>query len=80
MFALLSRYLDLELPPETCRQIEAHIAGCQPCVEFTESLRRTIDLVRHYSPAAPPAPLGEAARARLLESYKKMLAARQFSR
>ena len=36
IFALLSQYLDLELPPDACEKIEAHIAGCSPCVDFTE--------------------------------------------
>lgn len=35
MFALLSEYLDLELPAEACRKMETHIGGCEPCAEFT---------------------------------------------
>jgi len=77
VFALLSQYLDVELPVEVCQQIETHIAGCGPCVEFTESLRKTVELCRQYSPAGPPAPIGEAARMRLLDAYKTMLEARQ---
>ncbi|HUD98644.1 MAG TPA: zf-HC2 domain-containing protein [Bryobacteraceae bacterium] len=37
IFAALSEYLDLELPPEACRELEAHLAGCAPCIEFAES-------------------------------------------
>ena len=76
VFALLSEYLDLELPPETCKQIEQHVAGCGPCVEFTESLRKTVDLCRQYKPAELPAPMGQEARARLLEAWGRMLANR----
>ena len=50
VFAMLSDYLNMELPPEACQEIEAHIAGCRPCVEFAESLRKTVDLCRHYQP------------------------------
>ena len=32
IFARLSEYLDAELPPDACADIEAHIAGCAPCV------------------------------------------------
>ena len=48
VFALLSDYLNLELPPEACLEVEAHLAGCDPCVEFAESLRKTVDLCRQY--------------------------------
>ena len=48
VFALLSDYLNLELPPEACAEVEHHLAGCEPCVEFAESLRKTVDLCRQY--------------------------------
>ena len=76
MFALLSDYLNLELPPDACQEIEAHIAGCAPCVEFAESLRKTVALCRKYEPSEPPRPLGDAAKTQLLEAYRKMLAQR----
>jgi len=80
VFALLSDYLNLELPPEACEEIEAHIAGCSPCVEFAESLRKTVDLCRQYQPAELPAPMGQEAKAQLLEAYTRMVAARAGSR
>jgi anti-sigma factor RsiW len=73
---MLSDYLNLELPPEACHEIEAHIAGCPPCIEFAESLRKTVDLCRRYQPAELPRPMGQEAKAQLLDAYKKMLAAR----
>ena len=76
IFALLSDYLNLELPPETCQEIEAHITGCSPCIEFAESLRKTVDLCRQYQPTELPAPMGKEAKAQLLEAYGRMLAAR----
>ena len=77
VFALLSDYLNLELPPETCQDIEAHIAGCEPCIEFADSLRKTVDLCRQYRPTEFPAPLGQKAKAQLMEAYARMLAARK---
>lgn len=76
IFAMLSAYLDLELPPETCREIEEHLAGCPPCIEFVESLRKTVDLCRHYEPTETPAPLAEEARRDLMAAYQRMLEAR----
>jgi len=74
VFALLSDYLNLELPAGACQEIEAHIAGCSPCIEFSESLRKTVQLCRQYQPAELPEPIGQEARAQLLEAYRRMLA------
>lgn len=76
IFALLSQYLDLELPPDACEKIEAHIAGCAPCVEFAESLRKTVELCKQYRPAELPAPIGKQARGQLLEAYRRTRPAR----
>jgi RNA polymerase sigma-70 factor (ECF subfamily) len=77
VFALLSEYLNLELPPEACADVEAHIAGCPPCVEFAESLRKSVELCRKYGPSEMPEPLSEDARRQLTEAYRKMLEARR---
>jgi anti-sigma factor RsiW len=77
VFSLLSEYLNLELPPEACQEIETHLAGCQPCIEFAESLRKTVELCRQYQPAELPAPIGEKAREQLLEAYGKVLRGRK---
>jgi anti-sigma factor RsiW len=76
IFATLSEYLDLELPPEACREMEAHFAGCPPCVEFAESLRKTVALCHEYQAGEMPGPIGEAARARLIEAWREALAGR----
>jgi anti-sigma factor RsiW len=77
IFALLSQYLDLELPPDACQEIESHLSGCAPCIEFADSLRKTVDLCRRYQPAELPQPIGDEARSQLLSAYGKMLAARK---
>jgi len=40
VFALLSDYLDGELPPDEMKRLESHIGGCSPCVTFVDSLRK----------------------------------------
>jgi RNA polymerase sigma-70 factor (ECF subfamily) len=77
VFSLLSEYLNLELPPDACQEIETHLAGCPPCIEFAESLRKTVDLCRHYQPTELPEPIGKQAREQLLDAYGKMLAGRK---
>jgi len=74
--ALLSEYLNLELPPDACQEIETHLAGCAPCVAFAESLRQTVALCREYQPGEMPGPIGDSARARLQEAWQRMVEAR----
>ena len=80
LFALLSEYLDEELPPDTCEQIRSHIAGCPPCVEFVNSLERSVRLLHEYRSEEAPGPLPEPARNELRETYRRMLAARGLRR
>ena len=77
MFALLSEYLDMELPAEACKEMDSHINGCEPCAAFTESLRQTIALCREYQPKELPGPIARDARQKLFEAYQKMFADRR---
>jgi anti-sigma factor RsiW len=77
IFGLLSQYLDAELPEDMCRQIDAHISGCAPCVEFLESLKKSIEICHTYKNHERPGPLPAAAREELLTAYQKMMAARK---
>ncbi|MCE5309169.1 MAG: zf-HC2 domain-containing protein [Acidobacteriales bacterium] len=77
IFAQLSAYLDAELPEATCEEIQAHITNCQPCVEFIDSLRRTVELCHGHASPERPAPLNEEAREKLLAAYREMIAARK---
>ena len=78
VFAALSEYLDMELSPASCEELEAHLAGCPPCIKFVESLRKSIGLCHRYSLAEPPKPLSKDARHELQAAYRKMLAAREY--
>ena len=42
----LSEYIDGELNPELCREIEKHLAGCENCRVILNTTKRTIDLVQ----------------------------------
>jgi anti-sigma factor RsiW len=77
VFARLSAYIDGELTPENRRELEEHLCGCAPCVEFVDSLRRTVELCRQFEPESSPAPMTAEARERLLAACRKMLASRR---
>jgi anti-sigma factor RsiW len=71
IFALLSEYLDGQLPPATCEELEQHIRGCAPCVAFVESLKRSIGICREYSPSEEPPPLDPTVKELLKASYQR---------
>jgi anti-sigma factor RsiW len=76
VFEMLSEYIDGELPVDTCEQIERHIADCPPCVQFVESLRKSVRAFRDYRPGDDPPPLSPEAKAQLAKAYQEMLSRR----
>jgi RNA polymerase sigma-70 factor, ECF subfamily len=58
IFAMLSEYLNAELPVKNCRELERHLKGCEPCIAYLESLKRTVEVCRRYEvrKVPPPAP------------------------
>jgi predicted anti-sigma-YlaC factor YlaD len=77
IFALLSEYLDAELDPASCSEIEKHLKDCQPCIEFLNSLKRTVRLCGSCAPPDQPAPLTPAQKDQLLQAYRRSMAARR---
>lgn len=74
---MLSEYLDGELPPATCAELDRHIRGCAPCVAFVESLRKSVRLCRGYLPEIEAPPLSEEGKHTLQDAYARLLAARR---
>lgn len=70
LFARLSAYLDGELSAQERRQIEEHLCGCPPCVEFIESLRRTVDLCHGFEPEGELPPVGPELKQKLLAAFR----------
>lgn len=76
IFELLSEYLDREIPPTLCSEIERHIQDCPPCVAFVDSLKKSIGLCRDLKAADPPPPLPDEVRTRLLDAWQKAIPVR----
>jgi anti-sigma factor RsiW len=62
----LSDYIDGELPPGLCKELEAHMAGCTNCTVVVNTLKRTIELYQED----PDQELPEEAKKRL---YHRLL-------
>ena len=55
LFERLSEYVDGELPENICAEIRQHMEGCEPCVAFANTLKKTADLCRRL-PSKPMPP------------------------
>ncbi len=55
LFERLSEYVDGELSEEICQEIRKHMDGCDPCVNFAKTLKKTADLCRRL-PSQPIPP------------------------
>ncbi len=77
VFARLSEYIDGELDADGRTEIEEHIADCAPCVEFLESLRRSVELSKSMQGAEAPLPVPPALEERLKSAWQAALARRR---
>jgi RNA polymerase sigma-70 factor (ECF subfamily) len=59
---LLSRHLEGEIAPQTCAEMERHVAACPRCHAACESLRETLKLCRTSPPHDVPEPIKESIR------------------
>lgn len=46
IFEKISDYIDRDLDPGICDEIENHIRDCEPCVAFLNTLKKTVELFR----------------------------------
>jgi anti-sigma factor RsiW len=65
IFLRLSEYLDGDLPPDLCEEIQRHLAVCPACRAFTNTLRATIELCGKLPPVPIPPDLRRKLRAAL---------------
>ena len=70
VFAMLSEYLDAQLPAKNCRELERHLKGCQPCIAYLESLKTTVEACRRYKAPRAPA-LSKQVKAALLAALQR---------
>ena len=74
IFADLSNYLDDELDESLCEELEKHMAGCQPCVAFLESLEKSIEQCRLAPDELPDPAVAARLRRDLMSKYHDLMA------
>jgi RNA polymerase sigma-70 factor (ECF subfamily) len=80
IFAALSEYLDRELPPSSCAELEEHLRDCPECIQFVDSLKRSIGLCRQFGAVNTPDPVAPERVAELRAAFDRMLAKRREQR
>jgi len=79
VFALLQEYLDRELPPASCEELEAHLQGCPECIQFIDSLKRSVKLCHQFANSEPVPQVDEQVIMRLRSVYQAALARRRMA-
>jgi hypothetical protein len=67
LLALLNEYVDGNAVPAMCKELQAHLATCNPCRVVVDNLRQTITLYRKDEPCELPVKF----RARLHTALRK---------
>jgi anti-sigma factor RsiW len=70
IFAVLSEYLDGDLPVKNCRELERHLKDCKSCLAYLESLKTTIQACRRLRVSKIPRPSARVRKA-LHEAIRK---------
>ncbi len=63
LISTLSDYIDGELSPELCAELEQHLSDCDNCRIVVDTLRKTIEL---YKESSEPSSLPDDVRQRLI--------------
>jgi hypothetical protein len=71
LLALLNDYVDGGVDPAVCKELEAHLAGCNPCRVVVDNVRKTITLYRKGEPCDLPVEFRDHLHAALRASWKK---------
>ena len=56
IFEKISEYIDKELDPSLCKDIEEHVENCEPCIAFINTLKKTVELFKGISVETPEIP------------------------
>ena len=54
LLILLNEYIDGEIQPGVCAELEKHLVGCNPCQVVVDNIRKTITLYKSGQPYELP--------------------------
>lgn len=66
----INAYVDGEIDPAICNELQAHLEDCSPCRVVVDTLRQTITLYREGQPYELPAPCHQRLHQALQERWQ----------
>jgi anti-sigma factor RsiW len=77
LLAQLNDYVDGDVAPGVCAELERHLAGCNPCQVVVDNIRQTITLYKAGQPYELPLQFRERLHQALRERWKQRAASGQ---
>lgn len=71
LLALLNDYVDGKVDPGVCKDLQDHLAQCNPCQVVVDNVRKTITLYRDDKPCELPVAFRNHLHDVLRQSWKK---------
>ena len=71
LLALLNEYVDGGVDPSVCKELEGHLAKCNPCRVVVDNVRKTITLYRKDVPCELPVKFSARLHAALRDCWKE---------
>jgi len=75
MFAVLSEYLDRQLDPAVCAELETHLDACKPCIGYLASLEETVRRAKRHRTRPADPKVAARIRKKLLRAFETVLEA-----
>jgi RNA polymerase sigma-70 factor (ECF subfamily) len=71
LLAMLNEYVDGSATPGICKELEKHLAGCNPCQVVVDNIRKTITLYKEGQPYELPLEFRSKLHNTLRECWKQ---------
>jgi len=71
LLALLNQYVDGGVDSSVCKELEKHLAKCNPCRVVVDNIRKTITLYRKDTPCELPVKFRNRLHAALRNCWSK---------
>lgn len=71
LLALLNDYVDGKVAPGACKDLEDHLAKCNPCQVVVDNVRKTITIYRNDEPCELPVKFRKSLHSLLCDCWKK---------
>lgn len=71
LLAVLNDYVEGAIDPGICKDLESHLARCNPCRVVVDNVRKTITLYRNDRPCELPVRFRKQLHAALRECWKQ---------